>query len=470
MNSKMFIFFLFMGVIFSGCSGVGIYHVSEKPLPEGDGIYLIKPSGFDEINFKMRNGRYPDVYAASNTLLFVKPSSESIGGPLTEQVFWSPLSFPDLITTWAVKLTHTSGNKRHPRWGQQWYAYQRETADGDKIVVSSHNNLTVFELSPIVRGGLDFFDNGSKIVYTANDGVYWIDATQDASPTLITECQWPTSKCNFPVISNDGTLLAFRHTMPLASGWIESIRIVQVGSWEFVKTITLDSTADLKGVYSFDFSPDDRELYITAKSNDVIDDIENNKLEIFSININSGDKQRITNNTIPDYYPRTLDLKEYSFQCNSFEMLKVGDKFNVGATISTPNLGSLVEQFQWSNGNWTTSGYAEIDNNNYTSGAGRSIRTNNVNLNFQHDFPVTEIKLKMAELGGNNNIKVNGVFQNIENLVSLNGTVVSGVQITVNASQSGNNWIGEIVLRGNITSFSIGGQELWIDDYCFISN
>ena len=469
MNSRIIIFLL-MGFILLSCSSVGIYHVSEKPLPEGDGIYLIKPSGFDDINYKMPNGRYPNVNAGANGLLFVKPSSEVIGGPLTDQVFWSPLSYPNISNIWSVKLTHTSGNKRHPRWGQRWYAFQRETTGGDKIVVSSHNNMTVFELSPTVRGGFDFFDNGTKIVYTAIDGVYWINAAPGASPVVIAECRWPTSKCNFPVISHDGTLLAYRYTIPLATGWIESIRIVRVGTWEFVKIVTLDSTVDLKGVYSLDFSPNDSELYVTGKSRNIIDNNQKNKLEIFSVNINSGDQQRITNNSIPDHYPSTLNLKEYSYQCDSFETLKVETKIYIGETASTPGLSFITEQFQWANGNWTTSGYAEIDSNNYTNGSGRSIRLNNVNLKFQHDFPVTEIKLKIAELGGNNNITVNSVFRNIGNLIDLNEVEIGGVLITINASQSGNNWIGEMTLRGNITSFVIGGQELWIDDYCFTSN
>jgi hypothetical protein len=460
---------LLMGLALLSCSTVGIYHVSERPLPEGDGIYLIKPPGYTDVNFKMPQGRFPDVNADAGCILFTKPSSETPGGPMTEQVFWAPLSYPNISNIWSVKLTHTSGNKRHPRWGERWYAYQLETANGDKIVISSHNNLTAFELSPTVRGGIDFFDNGNKIVYTAEDGLYWIEATPDASPVLIVECPAQSSRCSFPVISHSGALLAYRHTVPLAAGWIESIRIIRVGTWDFVRTIMMDASVDLRSVNSFDFSPDDSKLYVTAKSNDVVSGDSNNKLEIYSVDIVSGFQRRITNNEIPDYYPSTLDLKEYTYQCDSFETLKVGDRFNVGETASASELDISVGQFQWGDGIWTSSGHAEIDGNNYTNGSGRSIRANNVNLEFQHIYPVTEIRLQFAELGGNNNITVNDVFSNVGDIVDLDGTYLGGVELTVDASQSGYNWIGQLTLRGNISSFSIGGQELWIDDYCFIS-
>jgi hypothetical protein len=40
------------------------------------------------------------------------------------------------------------------------------------------------------------------------------------------------------------------------------------------------------------------------------------------------------------------------------------------------------------------------------------------------------------------------------------------VNVTVNASQQGSNWYGIFILDGNIKEFSIGGQELWLDEIC----
>ena len=152
--------------------------------------------------------------------------------------------------------------------------------------------------------------------------------------------------------------------------------------------------------------------------------------------------------------------------CVKFSNLTPGDTYNVGDTITISQADIVVEQFQWSNGTWTTSGTAKVDDRNYGQGSGNDLNANNVNLNFQFDYPVDKITFKFGELGGNNNIRVNGTFQNVPNLVALNGNAISGVQITVNANQQGNNWYGTMELDGTINGFAIGGQELWLDDVC----
>jgi hypothetical protein len=140
--------------------------------------------------------------------------------------------------------------------------------------------------------------------------------------------------------------------------------------------------------------------------------------------------------------------------------------FHVGDIIKTSGTNIVVEKFQWGNGNWTTSGKAVVDTRNYSTGSGNDLNTNNVNLRFLFSYPVEKISFKFGELGGNNNIKVNNDFKNVQNLVSLNGTTIGGAQVTVNAIQQGNKQYGNMTIEGNINNFSIGGQELWIDDVC----
>ena len=152
--------------------------------------------------------------------------------------------------------------------------------------------------------------------------------------------------------------------------------------------------------------------------------------------------------------------------CVKFSNLTAGNTYSVGDTITTSEADISVEQFQWPNGTWTTTGRAKVDDRNYAQGSGNDLNANNVNLSFQFDYPVDKISLKFGELGGNNNIKVNGTFQNVANLVDLNGNSIGGVQITVNANQQGNNWYGTMDLDGTINDFAIGGQELWLDDVC----
>ena len=152
--------------------------------------------------------------------------------------------------------------------------------------------------------------------------------------------------------------------------------------------------------------------------------------------------------------------------CVRFSDQTPGATYNVGDMITASGTDIAVEQFEWGDGNWTSSGSANVDTRNYSQGSGNDLNARNVNLRFLFDYPIDKITLKFGELGGNNNIKVNDDFQNVRDLVSLNGTMLGGVQVTVNAIQQGNNWYGKMTLDGNINNFSIGGQELYLDDVC----
>jgi len=451
------------GTLLSACTGVGVYHVSERPLPGGDGVYLLQPNGTYVVDYAYRHGRYPDVGNDGKTLLWVKPLPAGVGGTGTAQVWRT-----DLDTGVTELLTTSVGDKRYPRWSEQRYAYQRDTGDGDRIVVSSHDNATEFELAPTVRGGLDFFDHGNRIVFAADTGIYWIDADPNATPTQIVACAPNVSRCRHPVISHDGSLLAFRHTLMLASGWIDTIRVLEIDGWLHVQTVSATPPAELRGATSFDFSPDDSALVFTARSTDVTGDNQE-RLELFSIERGTVSQDRLTDNTIPDYYPATLATgNRLQPVCESFDGLTYGQQLPVGATVTGSGVTFAVAQFQWGNGNWTTNGYARADNRGYAGGAGLDVQSNNVTLDAQDGLPAGRIWLKFAELGGNNNVTVNGTLRNVADLVSLDGTAIAGVQVAVNATRIGGNWQGQMVLNGHITAFALGGQELWIDDYCYL--
>ena len=72
--------------------------------------------------------------------------------------------------------------------------------------------------------------------------------------------------------------------------------------------------------------------------------------------------------------------------------------------------------------------------------------------------------MKFADCGGNENISINDEFLNVAQIIDIDGQVLGGVTISVNAVEMGNQWKGTIELHGTINSFRIGGQELWIDD------
>lgn len=155
--------------------------------------------------------------------------------------------------------------------------------------------------------------------------------------------------------------------------------------------------------------------------------------------------------------------------CVNFSNQTQDTRFNVGDIITASGINIDVEEFQWGNGTWTSSGYAKISTQNYAPGSGYEINSNNANLHFQLAYPVEEITLNFGELGGNINIQINEIFQNIPDLIDINNMSIGGVNITVNAIQEGNNWYGTMLLQGVISNFSIGGQELWLDDICYDS-
>jgi hypothetical protein len=64
------------------------------------------------------------------------------------------------------------------------------------------------------------------------------------------------------------------------------------------------------------------------------------------------------------------------------------------------------------------------------------------------------------------NIKVNNDFRNVPNFLGLNNTTIGGVNVSVTAVQSTGSIRGEMVLQGTISGFTVGGQELWIDEVC----
>ncbi len=154
--------------------------------------------------------------------------------------------------------------------------------------------------------------------------------------------------------------------------------------------------------------------------------------------------------------------------CIDFENQIPGTRYNVGETIADPDTDIKVEQFQWANGDWTSTGHARVDKRFYPPGSTTDINANNVNLHPQHES-AGKITFKFSELGGNNNIEVNGDFRNVEDLTGLNNTTVGGAKITVDASRQGRIFQGAMTLEGNISDFSFGGQELWVDDYCYTS-
>jgi hypothetical protein len=149
--------------------------------------------------------------------------------------------------------------------------------------------------------------------------------------------------------------------------------------------------------------------------------------------------------------------------CIYFEDLSLGTEYHVGDTFTESGVFIKVDDFQWSNGQWTDGGYAKVENTGMAGGSGQDMLVNNVNLRFDFGGSYEGLSLLFGEYGGNINIEINGDFRNVNDFIDINGLTISGVTVDVNNLDSGK---GSLTLSGTVNSFAIGGQELWIDDVC----
>jgi len=152
------------------------------------------------------------------------------------------------------------------------------------------------------------------------------------------------------------------------------------------------------------------------------------------------------------------------FVCVEFEGLTVGTEYHYGDTFSEGTTKMELIGFYWSGATTpTTNGHMTVDGQGLAGGSGNDVNLNNISLSFDFCCNPSGLTLKFGEYGGNINLKINGQLENKEDFFVLNGSTVAGVSVTVTDLGGGK---GTLKLDGKITSFAIGGQELWIDSIC----
>ncbi len=149
--------------------------------------------------------------------------------------------------------------------------------------------------------------------------------------------------------------------------------------------------------------------------------------------------------------------------CVDFEDLQLGTVYTVPANFLSSGTTITTSAFQWTNGTWTSAGSAQVQNIGLSGGTGYDLAANNITVNFDFGRPVENLRVFFHDYGGNVNLTVNGDFNNVLDLDELNEQIVGGTFVEVSLSPTGS---GIMVINGTVNSFSIGGQELWIDDIC----
>ena len=150
--------------------------------------------------------------------------------------------------------------------------------------------------------------------------------------------------------------------------------------------------------------------------------------------------------------------------CVNFETLTLGANYNVGDSFTDAGTTVHFNPFTWSNGNSTSKGFGSVGNRALAGGAGLEMAVNNINMDFIFPTGLTGLSFLFGEYGGNLNIDINGDFRNFSKFADIHGTIIGGVKVAV-TNGLGNDK-GTATLSGTIVSFSIGGQELWIDNVC----
>ena len=149
-----------------------------------------------------------------------------------------------------------------------------------------------------------------------------------------------------------------------------------------------------------------------------------------------------------------------------FEDLTLGGTYIVGDSFVTSGVTVLANDFFFSDDTRYSGGRANVVNTGLAGGSGNELEINNINLDFNFGGPIPGLDLMFGEYGGNLNININGILSNFENFIDINGTIIAGVSVAV-VNGLGDD-IGTLSLTGNINSFALGGQELYIDNVSVI--
>ena len=141
---------------------------------------------------------------------------------------------------------------------------------------------------------------------------------------------------------------------------------------------------------------------------------------------------------------------------------------NSGDVVFTTNgIPVSVHDFNFAGGGGTFN-VARIDVAPVPFGTGQSMRTNNINLEFDFSnigFVPGDVRFEFLDLGGSENISVNGSPIFVGELPSAPNPI-GGVNVSVSASPVTGGKKGIVTLTGAVQKIRVGGQEFWIDNVC----
>ncbi len=150
--------------------------------------------------------------------------------------------------------------------------------------------------------------------------------------------------------------------------------------------------------------------------------------------------------------------------CANFDDLPAGARYHVGDVFTTQGYTCECREFFWLPSGGTTGGYARVHPAGLSGGVVQELELNNINVEFDFGGPVECVSFLFGEYGGNLNLEVNGDFKNFQNFAQIDGTTIGGCNVTVTNGHGNDK--GRVVIAGPVQQFTVGGQELRIDEVC----
>jgi hypothetical protein len=166
--------------------------------------------------------------------------------------------------------------------------------------------------------------------------------------------------------------------------------------------------------------------------------------------------------------------------CLDFELLKLGAEYKVGdafADFETPvSVGTYSTNHFFT---YTSDGTTTVVGEGFTGTSGQALYLNRATLYFNFEGPLSELTFNFggwrpAEYSGDYldyyYLVINEEVLDFSNFYDINGETIGGVDIAVN--MGGGNMhdkdTGRVTISGDIKSFGVGGENLYIDHVCLI--
>ncbi|MGD8603865.1 MAG: hypothetical protein PVF49_04745, partial [Anaerolineales bacterium] len=146
--------------------------------------------------------------------------------------------------------------------------------------------------------------------------------------------------------------------------------------------------------------------------------------------------------------------------CIDFEDVAVGTSFAPVTSFSSNGRIVRIDLFQAA-----ANGSAEIDGAGDAGHNGNDLHINNVMASFDFGFsPLEALWLNFGEYGGELYLEINGDGMLASLMSEYDGITLGGVTVIVDGGLGDDT--GILAAEGEIDSFFIAGQELWIDHVC----